>query len=188
VTDKVRIIDAHDLYAAMNAHPTLTSSELNIEGAIADGDSILFLQRCNGEPKPNRTPLSASARVRIAELCAFIDGKGKAPELYDVKTWDLGAINGSRLSFTDGVMMNGKTIYVAAAEASADAGSDGPVAGVVIGALGEGHSPLLDDKGHPVLDKIEGLAIDRRSPNTLLGVIDKDDPHAPCDLVTIQLR
>jgi hypothetical protein len=126
--------------------------------------------------------------VKIDAFEAFLDGKAEAPDLYDVRQWDLGAIAGSRLSFTDAVLLNGRIVYVAAAEVSPDATCDGPVAGVVIGILGEGHSPLVDDAGAPVRDKVEGLAIDRRSPNRLLGVIDTDDPAMPCDLVGIALR
>jgi len=183
VRDGTRVIDGRALYAAMRANERFSGSDLNVEGAVHHAGDIVLFQRCNG------APTSATARVSADALCAWLDG-GPTPTLRDVTVWELGAIEGTRLGFTDAVALGDRILYLAAAEASPDATRDGPVTGAVLGTLDAAprYCLVTNEHGEPTREKLEGLARDRTDPHRLLAIIDRDDPEVPSDLVVIELR
>ena len=115
------------------------------------------------------------------------------PSLREIRQWDLGAIEGTRLTFTDGVAMHGGwTGFLACAEASPDATRDGPVSGVAIGRLDDREplaelAPITDERGAPLTDKAEGITFDDDDPLRAWLVIDRDDPAAPAELLELRL-
>jgi hypothetical protein len=188
--ERVRTVDAGAFYAQLRARTDFSGSELNLEGVVVDGAWLLLLQRGNGAPREGLAPRDATARVELDAFCTYLDEGGTPPPLGPVETWDLGKVDGARLTFTDGLARGGRVLYLAAAESSPDAVRDGPVAGVALGVLGDAprYALVEDEVGAPLRDKLEGLALDRTAPDRLLAVADKDAPDAPCELVTIALE
>lgn len=197
---RAEIVLARELYAQLRANRGFSGSELNVEGAaLVEGDLLLF-QRGNGAPAAaggsTLLPVDATARIALAPLLAHLRSEGPLPPLRDVIAWDLGTVEGQRLTFTDGaVHANGESrvvAFLACAEDSPDATRDGPVSAVVIGCLDEATrsaelGPILDERGEPLLDKAEGLAFDPHDPARAFVVTDRDDPAAPSELLSIRL-
>ena len=197
---RVVLVNAHELYAQLRADHSFSGSELNIEGAVVVGADLLLFQRGNGAPVTvdgsTLAPMDATARIALAPLLDHLRGQGPLPPLRDVTAWDLGSVDGHRLTFTDGAVhaaAGGRRIaFLACAEDSPDATRDGPVSAVVLGRLDERGrvaelGPILDERGEPLLDKTEGLAFDRDDPCRAFVVTDRDDPAAPSELLVIQL-
>ncbi len=190
---EVRVVPAPRLYAALAARADFAGSELNVEGVVAAGDDVWLLNRGNGAPTPERQPIDATVRVDAAALLAYLDDEPSAPlpEFEDVARYDLGAVGGSRLTFTDATFALGRRVYLAAAEASPDATRDGPVAGVALGFLDEEprYALIVDERGELLLDKLEGIAPARAdgAGSVLYAVVDKDDPDAPSELVELEV-
>lgn len=197
---RAEIVSAPELYARLRANHGFSGSELNVEGAALLEDDLLLFQRGNGAPATTGgstlLPVDATARIALLPLLAHLRDGGPLPPLRDVIAWDLGTVDGQRLTFTDGaVHANGESravAFLACAEDSPDATRDGPVSAVVIGRLDEATrraelGPILDERGEPLLDKVEGLAFDPRDPARAFVVTDRDDPAAPSELLSIRL-
>lgn len=196
---RVTVVEAAALYAAMRSEPIFCGSELNIEGAALAGDDVLLLQRGNGAPCDGRVPVDASARIDRDSLIAYLRALARGdvapcPPLHDVVAWDLGAANGTRLTFTDAVATRGRrwTAFLACAEDSPDATRDGPVAGVVIGRLDDRErvaeiGTIVDERGEALLDKAEGITLDDDDVRRAWLVIDRDDATRPAELLELRL-
>jgi len=189
-----RIADARSLYAALRAEPCFAGSELNIEGAVRVGDRVVLLQRGNGAASGALQPVDATCSVDAAGLAAYLEG-GAVPALEEIATYELGAIDGVRLTFTDATSAGTRVVFLAGAEDSPDAIEDGDVAGVALGMLPEqsgadarwGLVRSLD--GRPYLGKAEGIAPHRRGVDDgrFWAVVDRDDPDHPAELLLIEL-
>lgn len=192
-TPEVTITSAPELYAALRAAGTFSGSELNIEGAAVHGDDVVLFQRGNGAPRADRGAIDATARVALSPLLGYLRGEQAVPPLRNVIAWDLGRVEGARLTFTDAAVRGaGELAILACAEDSPDATHDGPVSAVAMGILDETArfcelGPILDERGAPLLDKAEGLAFDGNDPTRAYVVTDRDDPAAPSELLEIRL-
>ncbi len=205
-TPRAVVVEASALYTAMRSEPAFCGSELNVEGAALAGDDVIFLQRGNGAPCDERVAVDASVRVDRTRLVEYLrslargDGNTKVdtklaacPPLRDVVGWDLGVASGTRLTFTDAVATRGRwTAFLACAEDSPDATRDGPVAGVVIGRLDDRErvaetGVIVDERGAPLLDKAEGIALDEHDSGRAWLVIDRDDATRPAELLELRL-
>jgi hypothetical protein len=127
-------------------------------------------------------------------LRSLADGDvAPCPPLRDVVAWELGAAEGTRLTFTDGVSTRTRwTAFLACAEASPDATRDGPVSGVAVGRLDPRAreaelAMIVDEHGAPLLDKAEGIALDDEDVRRAWLVVDRDDPDAPAELLELRL-
>jgi len=183
-----RVVPLPRLYAAWRARGDFAGSELNVEGALAIGDRLLLAQRGNGAPAADRAPVNAIAALSLPGLVALIAAPEVAavPPLTEVEPWELGAVGGARLTFTDLTATPAGVLFAAAAEASPDALRDGPVTGVVVGRLADGAAALLlDEAGRPSCDKVEGIA--HAADGRLFAVVDRDDPAVPAELLEIAL-
>jgi hypothetical protein len=184
----ISIVEAPELYAMLRDEAAFSGCELNVEGAAVLGDDVVLFQRGNGAP--NDRAVDATARIALAPLLAYLQGEGPCPPLRDVLAWDLGRVDGRRLTFTDGAAHDGKLTFLACAEDSPDATHDGPVTAVALGHLdGERHALalILDEHGAPLLDKAEGLAWHPSEPAIAYVVTDRDDPALPSELLTLRL-
>jgi hypothetical protein len=187
-----RIADASAFYQKLRASTAFAGSELNVEGALARGGSLWLFQRGNGAPSGNLAPVNATCEVDLDALLAHLDDPAShpAPGPERVRAYDLGAHDGLPLSFTDAVDLSGRSVYVAVAEASPDATSDGPVSAVALGLL-ENEAPrytwLLNEAGRMLTDKVEGLAPDPEHPNRLYAVVDRDEPGSPAELLHLEV-
>lgn len=191
---QTRIVDARSLYAALRAETAFAGSELNVEGAVRRGDRVVLLQRGNGAPAGDLAPTDATCEIDAAALAAYLTG-GPVPRLEAVTPYDLGAVGGVRLTFTDATRIGSRIVFLAGAEDSPDAIDDGTVAGVALGVLPEEPGTparwglLRDLEGAPYLGKAEGIAPHRRDVDDgrFWAVVDRDDPDHAAELLLVEL-
>jgi hypothetical protein len=192
------VVDARAFYAALRACADFAGSELNVEGAVVSGDSLVLASRGNGAPRGDLTPIDATCRVELAAFVEFVASlrpgasrdraRGRVPDVSAALRFDLGEAGGARLTFTDLARepATDRLLYVACAEASADAVSDGPVSGVALGELGERprYGLVRDERGELLTDNIEGIL--SLGDGRFHAVIDVDDPDRPAELLELQ--
>lgn len=177
----VRTIDCAPLHAEL-AH---VFADLNLEGAAVIVDEFVLLQRGNQSASANaviRYPLAA-----LQTALAIGDALPAArPEA--IVYYDLGAIDGVPLSFTDATdLPTGELLFTAVAEATDNSYLDGACVGAAIG--------LIDNAGRlrrierlAVPYKLEGLHAWREGDAVrLLAVTDADDPAVPAALLAGRL-
>ncbi len=156
----------------------------NIEAAVLLPDGILRLfHRGAG--------LQRSASVDFSQ--AVLDGE--SPRVLNTAWLRFGSLDGVTLHITDAVRMDaGRVGFLAAAEDVADAISDGPVHGSVIGIL-EIESPgemtrwarICDPDGVPSRLKAEGLLLDEDCGSAWV-LIDPDSADHPAQLCRVVLE
>ena len=181
-TGRPRGVDLSPLYGALQPE----FDELNIEGAFVDGDRLALLQRGNKGDVRN-------ARIRVA-LPAVLDALSAGrplprAALFDITPFDLGAIDGVPLCFTDGAALRGGAFaFTAVAEDTEDSYADGACAGSAIGIVGTDDSVRALWRLDPSL-KVEGIAT-RTTRNALeLSVVtDADDVTIAARLLRCRLR
>jgi hypothetical protein len=182
------------LYEALRTEQAFSGSELNVEGAIADGDRLRLFGRGNGAPRDGVLPVNATCELDLSAFLAYVlaPDRHPAPAPANVVRYDLGTLEGVPLGFTDATRWRGGTLYTAAAEASPDAVRDGRVVGSVVGTLDHQGAarwaPLTDRSGQPFEGKVEGVVASREASDRLYVVIDADDPDAGSLLCTVELR
>ncbi len=206
----VTLVDASALYAALRAEAAFAGAELNVEGAARvgtpDGEAVRLFARGNGAGNALGGAASATCDLDAAALAAYLVGVAPSPAPPPVRVvrYDLGAVGGDRLGFTDATALGdpaarpafgvafgaeGAVLYVAAAEASVDVFEDGEVAGSALGVIdpdgGARWAPLVDADGSPFGEKVEGVAFD--DAGRLWVVVDQDDPDRPSELCELAL-
>jgi len=190
---EVTLVEATSFYRSLRSATDFCGSALNLEGALHTGNRLRLFSRGNGAPADGRLPVNATCSVDLKMLLAYLrnPGTGDAPEPADIIQYDLGAISGIPLGFTDAMSWRGSVLYCAAAEASPDSIRDGPVAGSAIGVIDADGStrwaPITDPSGDLVRVKVEGLVADPGSESRLFVVLDADDPAAASELCTVEL-
>ncbi|HSW26765.1 MAG TPA: hypothetical protein VLJ62_28680 [Burkholderiaceae bacterium] len=144
---------------------------LNIEGAMAIGDSVVLLNRGGRDGLAN-----AAVRFPLATMPALMRRSRDIDARCAIQRFDLGHLDGVALGFTDGAARpDGSWLFSAAAERSDDSVADGPCAGSVVGevsARGELVTMRCLDSRH----KVEGIAVQPDGPAICL-VTDADDPQ-----------
>ena len=97
-----RVCAAPRFYAGLRRSALFAGSELNIEGAIYQDGRLRLFGRGNGAARGDARPVNATCEIEWAALRAYIDDHDNAPpEPFDVVQYELGAIGGARLTFTD---------------------------------------------------------------------------------------
>jgi hypothetical protein len=154
----------------------------NIEGAVVVGDRLrVFHRGVGGRP-------SAAVELSLGVL------RGEQPQALALQWIELGALDGVPLGVTDVAAIGEKRLaLVAAAEDTADAVSDGPIAGSVLGVLAtDGPRPvlrwtrLIDADGRPLRRKVEGLVIDADCRGGWI-LTDADDAQTLAELCRIEI-
>jgi hypothetical protein len=191
-TPRVSLIDAESLYVSFEAVAAFAGSDMNIEGALAQQNTLRVFSRGNGAPKGARVPVNASAELRVESLLAYLqDSSSPPPKLTAITQYALGEIDGLPLGFTDAAILGDATIYTAAAEASKDASEDGRVSGSVIGVIpGRGklrYATIVDEFGRASTDKVEGIVAMPGRNDGVFIVVDPDDHAKPSELCTVVL-
>ena len=189
----VEMIEAPALYGTLRAASGFAGSELNVEGAALRGDELWMFGRGNGAARGGLIPLNATCVLPWRSVLDSLMSRGAValPEPARIVRYDLGALGGIPLGFTDAAAIPNGFLYSAAAEDSADAVSDGPVHGSCLGVIdpddGVRWTPLTLRDGAPFGGKVEGIAWTAAEPDRVLAVIDHDDPRIASDLCTIAL-
>ncbi|MBM4281022.1 MAG: hypothetical protein FJ137_09770 [Deltaproteobacteria bacterium] len=187
----VEELPAGAFFAGMKRDKDFAGDELNVEGMVVDGDRVRFFNRGNGAGDAR----DAVGEVSLGRLLAHLRDPllHAAPLLQRVRGFDLGVDTaGTRLTFTEATKHpDGRTLFLAAAEASPNAIDDGDVTGTALGTLHDDGTwslvPLLDERGGPLTDKVEGLAVDPADPCRVWIVVDKDAANAPAELLQVRL-
>ena len=176
-------VDATRFYESLRANEAFCGAGLNIEGAVAIEDRIMLFQRGNARAGRGRAPVDATAEVLWPALAAHLADPERIapPALHDVTRYDLGTLDGVRLTFSDADRLGaGRILYSASAEGAER------IAGSVLGVIepdGSAHwTELTDQDGRPFRGKIEGLSRDLRDPRKVHFVIDDDDESMPSEL------
>lgn len=186
---RVEELAAGAFFKGLQQNHDFAGDEINVEGMDIDGDKVRFWNRGNGAGDA----IDAVGEVSFAALLRHLrDPLAVAPpKIGAVKSFDLGAIDGTRLTFTDATRHGDRTLFIAAAEASPNTYDDGVVKGVALGFLGADGSvtvtPILDEQGRHLSVKVEGIAVDPGNPKQAWIVVDKDDATAPAELLLVQL-
>lgn len=177
-----RVLDAAPFY---NRLREALGGPLNIEGVARLGDELWLFHRGNTGASDVGP---AIIKVSLAAMRAWLDARAALPLVDSLEGFDLGAIAGHRLGFTDAVARADQVLYLATAEAAANAIDDGAVLGSQLGVITRDTvraAPLVGLDGHPV--KAEGLALDPARPGHGWVALDPDDPEKPATLLEIEL-
>lgn len=173
------VVEANWLYRTLALLPGFASSTLNIEGVAAirareGGAPIVRLcQRGNGKPRTNAPVTSATVDIHQTVLIGYLERCRQNPnaqlgdDLTNVRRYDLGALDGVRLGFSDACGMGDeRMLYVAVAEDCPDVGISGPNHGTLIGIIdGDGQAlqaPIRESDGSPTNAKVAAVTIDDR--------------------------
>jgi hypothetical protein len=179
----VRIADIAPLYDRVRG---AVGGPINLEGAACVGDELWLFHRGNTGPDDLGPAVVRFARTAV-ETWVRSARADPAPEPTGCARFDLGAIDGVRLGFTDAVAVGPRAYYLAVAEASPNAVDDGRVHGSQLGVI-DGvdvrAAPLALD-GAPI--KAEGLAFAPDGPRRAWIAIDPDDVDAPAQICEIEL-
>lgn len=179
--DAPRCIDLSGIFAAFDDRV----KDVNIEGALVEGDRLRLLQRGNkGNGRNAIIELHCerlSHRLRHDES---IDGA----ELKQISYFDLGDVEGVPLCFSDGAALpDGSIAFTAIAEDTDDNYADGRCVGAAVGIINaSGNLRTLRRLVNPL--KIEG--IEARVDGALLRLLlatDADDYRVPASLYTAEL-
>jgi len=190
---RIRMTDATALYERLEAELAFAGSDMNVEGALFAAGAIRLFGRGNGAARRDLVPLNATCELPLDALLEYLRRPATfpTPEPCNVVQYTLGEYNGVALGFTDATSLGDSILYSAAAESSADASVDGPVSGSVLGvfsSLGRvRYTPLVDDAGRPLLDKVEGVVLSRTSATRAHLVVDHDDASRPSELCQVEL-
>jgi hypothetical protein len=186
----VEVCDASAFYALLRGVHEFSGSEMNVEGAAWRDGRLLLFNRGNGAPIDGREPVDATCEVDWDRLRAhLLDADAPPPAPERITRYELGDIDGWRLTFTDASVIGDALLFATTAEASPNAYDDGPVAGSALGIIdgsGARWAVIQDANGGRFDGKVEGIAPGVR-PGTVLVVIDRDDPHLPSDLCAVEL-
>ena len=194
--DHMALVPLPDLYAALRAERQFAGSEMNIEGALYLDGMIRLFGRGNGEARDDMSPMDATCDINWRELAAHIASPqaDTVPAITRITQYELGAVDGVALGFTDAIRASRTSVlYSAAAEASKDTESDGEVGGSALGVIPNDRrhaprwAPVLDEAGKPFTGKIEGLVLHPTDASRALVVVDVDDHTFPSELCEIVL-
>ncbi|CAN5741907.1 hypothetical protein BH23GEM3_BH23GEM3_15590 [soil metagenome] len=186
------VLDAGDLYLQLRGCTAFSGSELNIEGAVSLNGTIRLFNRGNGAPRGGTMPVDATCDLEWEALHAYLTTPDSPPPSpANVVQYELGVLDGIRLTFTDSVRVRDRVLYTAAAEDSPDAVHDGEVVGSALGVFLSPHelqwTELRDRGGGRFTGKIEGICESRIRRDLFYVVVDVDDPRVPTELCEVQL-
>lgn len=166
---RVRLIDLQPLFASIA--PLV--SEVNLEGAVLNGDQLLLFNRGNMQ--------FPASHILAIPLAAVLDG---GPMVASVcAALKLPMVSGVPLTVTDACRLNnGHILLCAVAEATADSYADGALMGAAIVELDAQFNLLAVEPLEPPL-KVEGIATRLTDEGVhLLCVTDADDPNCAAGL------
>jgi hypothetical protein len=170
------------LYAALRTR----LPALNVEGAFTTAEHFCLLNRGNKRDSTNTCiRLELHAALEALATGSPLDAAGP----WDLTPFDLGAVRGIPLCFTDGAALpDGRFAFTAVAEDTEDAYDDGPCVGAAVG-IADVHGRVHTLEHLEDCHKIEGVdaRLDRGTVRLLL-VTDADDPAVPAEVLTATLR
>ena len=191
----IDVFEASTFYSMLQQSADFAGSDMNVEGALLVDGTLRLFSRGNGATRDDRQPLDASCDVRWHALLAHLRDPSlvPAPSPQRITQYELGLLEGVRLSVTDVCACPSGTMFCAAAEESPDARRDGAVRGSVLGVLPtDSHlrgrwTPVLDEQRRPFTGKIEGVYLDPRREGHVFLTVDCDSHAQPSELLEATL-
>ena len=188
---KAEFLDAARFYDALRATFEFAGAGLNIEGAVLiDDDTIRLFQRGNARPQGEREAVDATGDISGGRSPAHLaDPSGMPPPpLRNIRRYDLGALAGVRLTFSDAEHLGGgRILYSASAEDRESDAIVGSTLGVIEPDGTARWTEVIDAQGGRFEGKIEGLTLHRRHASFARFVIDDDDEDLPSVLFEAEL-
>lgn len=171
------VIDATDLYLAMQDFSGINADNFNIEAAVNDGDTWYLFNRGNG-PKGQNGVFTLTGNMADTSF-QILYNPVKLPK-----------INGAKSSFTDAVKVGKKLYFLAAAEKSNSTYDDGEVAGTLVGYIDIEKMKVKDTKVITVKNKFEGITFYKESEKTLEFLLceDTDSDTTESDIYKLTLN
>lgn len=190
---QLELVQLTEFYEGLRRTRRFAGSELNLEGVAVVGSDLVLVQRGNGAPRDGAAAVNALGRVPLAALLRHIrEPASEPPTVRDIVQYDLGSLDGARLTLTGSAARGRSLAFVAAAESSPDVVRDGAVRGSALGIIAPDGSarwaPLRDADGNVPPLKAEGLAFDPADPRLAFVVLDADDAEEPAELCRVRLR
>jgi hypothetical protein len=177
-------LDAAVFYQSLRDDAGFSGGRLNIEGATAiDAERILVLQRGDASESEG-DPVDATGEVSWPALIAHLADPSSVPppQMENVTRYELGQLNGVRLTFSDAEYLgDGRILFSGSAE-KLDGSVSGSVIGLIDGARHARWTEISSEDGSPFRSKIEGLSLAAGKPGTIRFVIDDDDETAPSEM------
>jgi hypothetical protein len=178
----LRVLDFSDWFVGVGAAIAEGNiTRLNIEGAVVCGERLVLMHRGN-----KGDPANCLISFALHEVLASMErGEpvSKVPIL-GIERYDLGEREGVPLCFTDGAALSdGRLVFAAVAEDTADSYLDGPCRGAALGVIGsdgrlEALYPL--EQSH----KIEGVHAELAGSQVKLWLVtDADDAQIAAKLL-----
>jgi hypothetical protein len=166
------VVDLGPLYRLLSRQV----EDLNVEGACVMGDRLWLLHRGN---HPGTTNVVAELSLDAVMESLRGDLRIDVHELADMRSYDLGELDGVRLTFSDATPLGGELlVFTASAESQ-----DGSIRGSVVGTIdldGEVRRMRTIDRRY----KVEGVhATIDTGVMDFLFVCDQDDPEASSPLL-----
>ena len=171
-------VDLAPLYARLGREV----EHLNVEGACVMGERLWLLHRGNHDETTN-----VVAELSLEEVVASLHGDRRIDvhELAAIRSYDLGTMDGVKLTFSDATPLDDRVlVFTASAEADGGDDPDGAIRGSVVGTIdldGEVMRLRTVDRRY----KVEGVhaAVDTGVMD-LVFVCDQDDPDEPSPLLS----
>lgn len=152
--------DASAMYSRIKKKFNFTDDELNIEGVILNGESILLFQRGNGLSGKNGI-IYAKDNAEDAEL--------------DFIPFDLPKIKNIPATFTDAILVDGTIYFLATAEDTTSTYLDGEVLGSLIGSIDLKTMKLINTIQITDKHKFEGLTLYKKTNSTIEFLLCEDN-------------
>ena len=173
-----RLVETPAFHGRLRQNRDFCGSGLNVEGAVfMDEERLRLFQRGNAEARGRLQPIDATGEVDWTVLKAYLDDPTGTPPpaVGNVIQYELGALHGVRLTFSDAEALDdGVTLFSASAENEDTGDTVGSVLGV-IDADGEARwAELLGEDGEPFTGKVEGLSRKPGERDHVYFVIDAD--------------
>ncbi|PSO73865.1 MAG: hypothetical protein BRC42_03550 [Cyanobacteria bacterium QS_1_48_34] len=186
----ISLLDASAFYEALRQEHAFSGSGLNIEGAIFVGDdTIRLFQRGNSEAQGNLQPVDATGDLSWSALEAHLQNPDAVspPQLSNIMQYQLGHLDGVRLTFSDAEPVGESILFSASAEASDESER---IAGSVLGII-DGRETrwveMINEDGTAFGGKVEGLSLAPNNPYHAYFVIDDDDAEKPSEIFEVEL-
>ena len=185
-------LSGEDLYAALRVHSGARGARLNIEGAVTQGHWLRLLQRGNG--KRGFEPWNAILDLSLEKFIGWLDGRNSLPPVRRILEVHLGDVAGVPFGFTDAAVTDdGRIAFLACAEDTEDALSDGPVMGCRFGWLAADDqaavmTDVVDGDGQPTHLKLEGIETRPEGGSMFDVVADMDRGDEPAQIAELVVR
>jgi hypothetical protein len=183
---RIELVNVATLYDQLKTAIGFSGSELNIEGAVWLQDGWLrLLNRGDGAAHGALKPCNASCDLQWSELSAYLTDtrNNPPPSIHHVRGYELGDLDGARLTFTDAMPFGSGILYTAAAEDAPDSVNDGEVFGSALGLLDSNGNgcwiEVRDVQGAVIKEKIEGICAVPGHADRVYLVVDADDFRRP---------